>query len=88
MDYFLHALSIIVQALIWVIIIRVLLSWFSAGAGGTLRSIINVLDQIVEPILAPLRRVVPSVGMFDITPMVAVLLLFGIRQVLALLLRS
>ncbi len=34
-----------------------------------------ILGQITEPFLAPLRRVVPRVGMLDITPLVAIILL-------------
>jgi YggT family protein len=40
-----------------------------------------VLNEITEPILAPLRRVVPRIGMIDITPMVAIFVLYIIQQV-------
>ena len=36
-----------------------------------------------EPVLEPLRRVVPRVGLFDITPMVAILLIIVIQSLLA-----
>jgi YggT family protein len=53
------------------IIVRALLSWFPMGQNPfTL-----LLDQVTEPVLAPLRRVVPRLGVFDITPIVAILLL-------------
>jgi YggT family protein len=42
-----------------------------------------VLDQITEPILAPLRRVVPRLGMIDITPLVAIIILQVLAQVVA-----
>lgn len=44
--------------------------------------VIRILDEITEPILAPLRQVVPRFGMVDITPMVAMLVLFVIQQAL------
>lgn len=44
--------------------------------------LIRILDEINEPILAPLRHIVPRVGMIDITPMVAILLLIVIGQAL------
>jgi YggT family protein len=42
-----------------------------------------VLDQITEPILAPLRRVVPRLGMIDITPLVAIIILQVLAQAVA-----
>jgi YggT family protein len=42
-----------------------------------------ILNEITEPILAPLRRVVPRLGMVDITPMVAILVLFAIGRALS-----
>ena len=39
-----------------------------------------MLDQITEPILSPLRRIVPRIGMIDITPLVAIILLQVLAQ--------
>jgi YggT family protein len=41
-----------------------------------------ILNQITEPILAPLRRVIPRIGMLDISPMVALLLLQFLQSLL------
>jgi len=48
--------------------------------------LVNLVYVITEPMLAPLRRVIPPLGMFDITPMVAIIIV-GVAQrlVLALL---
>jgi YggT family protein len=51
---------------------RVIMSWISPGGSDPLSSI---LFQITEPILKPIRKVVPSMGMFDLSPMVALILL-------------
>ena len=42
----------------------------------------RALDAVTEPILEPLRRVVPRVGMIDLTPMVAIILIFVISAAL------
>ena len=34
-----------------------------------------MLIQITEPVLGPIRRVIPPMGMFDLTPMIALLLI-------------
>ncbi len=35
----------------------------------------NIIYQVTEPILAPLRRIIPRVGVLDFAPLVAVILL-------------
>jgi YggT family protein len=44
--------------------------------------IAEFLYTITEPILAPIRSVMPRMGMFDFTPMIAIILLQVIREVL------
>jgi YggT family protein len=43
----------------------------------------RLVNQITEPVLGPLRRALPSFGMFDLSPMVALVVLWIIRSVLA-----
>jgi len=54
------------------IIARAIMSWFSPRPTNILAVI---LYRITEPFLAPLRRIVPRAGMFDFTPLVAIVLL-------------
>lgn len=71
-----------VDLLIWVLTIaifaRVILSWLPIG--GTDNPLVAIVYQITEPILAPLRRVIPRLGIFDLTPMIAIILLGVIRE--------
>ena len=71
-----------VNLLVWVLIIaifaRVILSWLPIG-GGT-NPLVAIVYQITEPILAPLRRVIPRLGIFDLTPMIAIILLGLIQR--------
>jgi YggT family protein len=59
---------------------RCLLSWFPIGPNNPFYPLAVILHQVTEPILGPLRRVIPSVGMFDISPIVAVLLIQWVIQ--------
>jgi YggT family protein len=34
----------------------------------------NALDRLVQPFLAPIRRIVPTVGMFDLSPLLLIIL--------------
>jgi YggT family protein len=46
----------------------------------------RTLDSIVQPILAPIRRYIPPIGMFDISPLVLIILIQVIESVLIRLL--
>ena len=83
--YFVNALFTI---LFWAIIARSLLSWFPIRPGNPFYSLAVILHQITEPILSPLRRIIPMIGMIDITPIVALFLLqIGERVLIDALLR-
>ena len=57
---------------------RAILSWFPIQPGTVWASIGNVLIQLTEPALAPLRRMIPPMGMFDVSFLV---LFLGIQIV-------
>ncbi len=71
--------SMLLNVLWFAIFARAIVSWFPIDQDGP---IVKTLDAITEPILGPLRRVVPRVGLFDITPMVAILIIIVIQQAL------
>lgn len=54
------------------IIIRALLSWFNLDPSNPL---IQALNAVTEPIIEPIRRIMPRLGMIDLSPLVAILLL-------------
>jgi YggT family protein len=56
---------------------RAILSWFPIDRSGP---IVQALDAVTEPILDPLRRVIPQLGMIDLTPMIAMLFLLIVGQ--------
>ena len=68
--------AFIIQALAitaWLIILgRVLMSWIDPTFS---RPLGQFLYSITEPILAPIRRVLPQTGMFDLSPLVVLLVL-------------
>lgn len=66
-------ISYLLYLLAWLIIARSIVSWFPNIQGNPL---VQILRQITDPILIPLQRIVPKVGMFDFTPTVAVIVLF------------
>ncbi|MGM0750352.1 MAG: YggT family protein [Bacillota bacterium] len=65
-------LSNLIQIYSWALIIYILMSWFP-NARET--AIGQFLARICEPYLEPFRRFVPSIGMIDISPIVAFIVL-------------
>jgi YggT family protein len=58
---------------LWLLVIgRVLLSWINPGFEGP---VARFLFETTEPLLAPIRRVLPSTGMIDLSPLVLMLVL-------------
>lgn len=55
--------------LFWVLIIRAILSWVSQGYNP----IEQVLGQLTEPLLAPIRRIIPPIGGLDLSVLVAII---------------
>jgi YggT family protein len=66
------------------IFFRALLSWFPIDPNNPL---VTILYEITEPILDPLRRVIPRLGMIDITPLVAIIIIQVVGNVAANALR-
>jgi YggT family protein len=79
MSTFRQFIEFFCQVLAFIIFIRAILSWFPVSRHNP---IVVFLDYITEPILAPLRRVVPRIGMIDITPMVAIIILLVIARII------
>ena len=71
------------QVLSWMIIARMIMSMvFPMGTDRQWVAILmQFLYRVTEPILAPLRRVLPKFGMLDLSPMVAIILITVVREV-------
>ena len=68
---------------------RIIMSWFMVGGGGdnpALNSIYQFVYGVTEPVLAPLRSVIPSIkmgmGYLDLSPIVLLILVRILQQVI------
>ncbi len=68
----LYFIRILFDVLTMLILLRVIVSWYLPRSTNIL---VVILHRVTEPILAPLRRIIPRVGMFDLTPLAAIILL-------------
>ena len=82
-----NSLFRLVDMLFWLldlaILVRVLFSWVNPDPYN---SLVRLVYQVTEPILAPLRRIIPPIGGLDLSPMVALVLISLVREILVALL--
>jgi len=79
MDILIQVVGLLVQFLAFAIFARAILSWFPIDKNGPL---FGFLNAVTDPILDPLRKVIPPIGAIDLTPMVAMFVLFIISSAL------
>jgi YggT family protein len=72
-----NPLCILVQLYVVVLFARAILSWFPLRSDSPFVPVARFLNTITEPVLAPFRRIIPPMGMFDVS-FIIVLLLFQI----------
>ena len=73
-------INLLVTVFYIAILARVLLSWFPIGPDSALRPVVRVVYQITEPILGPIRRLLPDMGAIDLSPMIAIIVLIIVQQ--------
>ena len=78
-DTVLGILLWLLRILTYALIGRALLSWFDPRGQWT---ITRLLADLTEPIVAPLRRVIPPIGMIDISFIVAIILIQVLERLL------
>jgi len=74
----------LVQIFIYMIIVRVVLSWFPSTSGGVVAQISYFVGRFTEPVLDWTRRVMPRTGALDLSPLVVLLFLQIVVQRLIL----
>ncbi|RPI93486.1 MAG: YggT family protein [Chloroflexi bacterium] len=82
MDILILFISAIFQLLFWLVIIAVVLSYFMDPYHPVRRAI----DGFVEPMLAPIRRILPPIGGLDFSPFVLLILIQVLRNIIVRLL--
>ena len=84
---FFQVLDVILELYSWCVIIVVVMSWlinFNVvnRSNQFVRMVMSTLDQLVEPVLMRIRRVMPMFGALDLSPIILLLLIFFTRQML------
>ncbi len=79
-------LGYLVQLYVYIIIASVILSWLMAFGvvnpyNPTVRAIWQGLNAVTEPLLRPIRNILPNMGAIDLSPVVLLLLCFFVQSV-------
>jgi YggT family protein len=72
---FSHPLCLLGQLYVLILLARAIFSWFPISPGSPFLPVVRFLHAVTEPLLVPLRRVIPPAGMFDLSFLVAFLIL-------------
>jgi YggT family protein len=87
MNPFLWLVHTVITIYIWVLIAAAVLSWLVAfnvvnGYNPTVRMIGDVLYRLTEPLLRPIRSVLPNLGGLDVSPVILILALLFLERVI------
>ncbi|QQR69443.1 MAG: YggT family protein [Alphaproteobacteria bacterium] len=80
-------LDLALDMYLWVIIISAIVSWLVAFNvinvyNPAVRAILGFMHQITEPVLARIRRFLPSIGGVDLSPIVVILVIVFLRNLM------
>lgn len=66
-----------------ILLLRIMTSWMRLDPYNN--EFVRILYALTEPVLEPIRAVLPPAGMFDFSPLVATILIIALQQVLSIL---
>jgi YggT family protein len=83
----LNVLSLILRLYTFLIFAAVILSWLLAfnvvnRHNDVVRSIWNFVTAVTEPLLRPIRGIIPNLGGIDISPLILLILIYFLSSVL------
>ncbi|HZY50016.1 MAG TPA: YggT family protein [Devosia sp.] len=84
----LSTLNLILSLVWWVFLIMIIMSWLiSFNVINTRNQFVagvwRALNQITDPILRPIRRVIPPMGGLDLSPIIVFIIIFFLQQLIA-----
>ncbi len=87
MNPFLWLVHVIITLYIWILIAAAVLSWLVAfnvvnRYNPTVRMIGDTLYRLTEPLLRPIRNLLPSLGGLDVSPVILILALLFLERVI------
>ena len=85
MPQLINLVRFLFEAYTFIMLARVLLSWFPVDPSNPL---VRIVHQLTEPLLSPIRRLLPQSGALDFSPIVAFVVLIVAEQIVLRILIS
>ena len=87
MNPFIWLIEVVIELVTWVVIASAIVSWLVAFGVVNMRNqfirmVVETLYRLTEPMLRPIRRMMPNLGGVDISPVILLLGLFFVREAL------
>jgi len=87
MNPFIWLIEVVIELVTWVVIASAIVSWLVAFGVVNMRNqfirmVVETLYRLTEPMLRPIRRLMPNLGGVDISPVILLLGLFFLREAL------
>ena len=84
----LTTLSLILNLVWWVFLIMIIMSWLiSFNVINTRNQFVaglwRAINQVTDPILRPIRRIIPPMGGLDLSPIIVFIIIFFLQQLIA-----
>jgi YggT family protein len=83
----LHIIILVIEAYVIVLVARALLSWVPVRPGSPITGITRVLDRITEPVLRPVRRVLPPIRAGGMGIDLSIIIVIVVAEILVSVLR-
>jgi YggT family protein len=87
MNPLIYLVELVIEILTWIVIAGAIMSWLVAFGVVNVRNqfirlVVDMLFRLTEPLLRPIRRVLPNFGGVDIAPVVLLVALAVLREAL------
>lgn len=83
----LHIIILVIEAYVIVLVARALLSWVPVRPGSPVTGITRVLDKITEPVLRPVRRILPPIRAGGMGIDLSIIIVIVVAEILVSVLR-
>ena len=85
MNFLRYFIPLLFNLYSFMILARVLLSWINVSPYNP---IVTLIYELTEPVLRPLRNIIPPIGMMDISPIAALILLQILESIIVSMLNA
>jgi YggT family protein len=82
-------IDMIIDIYTWIVIASAIMSWLVAFGVVNVRNrfisvVVDMLFRLTEPVLRPIRRILPAMGGLDLSPVVLLLIIFVLQRMIQL----